>query len=122
VIVNPSSGPGSSEFPDENFSAELLNNYTNVQTVGYVRTGYATQNISFVISEVNTYAGWATKESSFAMHGIFFDESPYEYSAAAVEYMQTINQAVKNSTLQGAKTVRRCPPSRLTKINFDIAY
>jgi len=40
------------------------------------------------------------------MHGIFFDEAPYEYSTAAAEYIQTINKAVKNSTgLQGDKTV-----------------
>jgi hypothetical protein len=108
VVVNPSSGPGTSEFPDDNYSVQLpkLNSYDNVQTVGYVRTGYATQNITFVISEVATYAGWASKNSSFAMHGIFFDEAPYEYSTAAAEYIQTINKAVKNSTgLQGDKTV-----------------
>jgi hypothetical protein len=109
VIVNPSSGPGSSQFPDENYTPQLekLNGYPNVDTVGYVRTGYATQNISLVVSEVATYAGWASKNSSLAIHGIFFDESPYEYSAAAVEYMHTINEAVKNSTgLQGDKIVR----------------
>jgi hypothetical protein len=99
VVVNPSSGPGSSQYPDDNYTPQLLklNNYT---------TGYATDNISLVISEVATYAGWASKSSGLAMHGIFFDEAPYEYSAAAVEYMHTINEAVKNSTgLQGAKTV-----------------
>ena len=108
MVVNPSSGPGSSQYPDDKYTPQLekLNNYTNVQTVGYVRTGYATDNISLVISEVATYAGWASKSSGLAMHGIFFDEAPYEYSAAAVEYMHTINEAVKNSTgLQGAKTV-----------------
>ena len=108
VVINPSSGPGNTTYPDDNYSAQIikLNNYTNVETVGYVRTGYATQNISLVTSEVATYAGWATKNNSLAMHGIFFDEAPYEYSADAVSYMQTINEAVKNSTgLQGAKTV-----------------
>ena len=110
VIVNPSSGPGSSNYPNDQYSAELqkLNAYPNVETVGYVRTGYATRNITAVVSEVSTYAGWTSKSSALAMHGIFFDEAPHEYSAAAVEYMHSINQAVKNSTgLHGDKTVRK---------------
>jgi Spherulation-specific family 4 len=110
VIVNPNSGPGSSEYPDDQYSTELqkLNAYLNVETVGYVRTGYATRNITTVVSEVSTYAGWASKSSALAMHGIFFDEAPHEYSADAVEYMRSINQAVKNATgLQGDKTVSK---------------
>ncbi len=113
VIVNPSSGPGASQYPDDYYSAAIqtLNGYPNVKTVGYVRTGYATRNISTVISEVNTYAGWTSKAASLAMHGIFFDESPHEYTADAVEYMRSINQVVKNATgLQGDKTVRKCFP------------
>ena len=124
MVVNPSSGPGTSEFPDDNYSVQLpkLNSYDNVQTVGYVRTGYATQNISLVVSEVATYARWASKNSSLAMHGIFFDEAPHEYSAAAVEYMQTVNQAVKNSTgLQGAKTVGGPIPAPGSLENFTTA-
>jgi hypothetical protein len=109
VIVNPNSGPGTSQYPDDQYSTELqkLNAYPNVETVGYVRTGYATRNITTVVSEVSTYAGWATKSSALAMHGIFFDESPHEYSADAVQYMRSINQSVKNATgLQGIKTVK----------------
>jgi hypothetical protein len=107
VVINPSNGPGNNPLPDDNYSAQILklNNYTNVETVGYVRTGYATQNITNVAEEVATYAGWDTQNNSLAMHGIFFDEAPYEYSADAVSYMQIVNQVVKNSTLQGAKTV-----------------
>jgi len=109
VIINPSSGPGSSQYPDDHYSTavQTLNAYPNVKTVGYVRTGYATRNISTVVSEVNTYAGWASKATTLAMHGIFFDESPHEYSADAVEYMRNVNKAVKNATgLQGDRTVR----------------
>ena len=109
VIVNPESGPGDSQFPDDNYDPEIrkLNSYLNVQTIGYVRTGYATRNISDVISEVNTYAGWYSKSPELAMHGIFFDESPHEYVAEAVPFMQTVNEVVKNNTagLQGNKTV-----------------
>lgn len=77
-----------------------------MRTVGYVRTGYATRNISDVLAEVSTYAGWSVKSSQLAMHGIFFDEAPHEYSASAVEFMRTINQFVKGATgLQGDRTV-----------------
>lgn len=112
VIVNPSSGPGSSTYPDDDYSAALLtlSTYSTVQTVGYVRTGYATRNISTILSEISRYAGWATKSSAFAMQGIFFDEAPHEYSSTAVDYMRTINEAVKNATgLQGERTVIHNP-------------
>ena len=108
IIINPSSGPGSSRVPDEHYSSQLrqLSTYSNVETVGYVRTGYATRNITDVLSEVATYAGWASTSEDFAMHGIFFDESPHEYSATAVEFMRTASQAVKDADgLQGKKTV-----------------
>jgi hypothetical protein len=108
VIVNPSSGPGSSSVPDEQYYAAVakLNAYDNVQTVGYVRTGYATRNITDVVDDVMVYAGWSSNSSSIAMNGIFFDESPYEYSADAVEYMHTIAEVAKTSEgLKGNRTV-----------------
>jgi hypothetical protein len=108
IIINPSSGPGTSQFPNDQYSTELqkLNGYANVETIGYVRTGYGTRNISDVLSEVSTYAGWSSKSSLLAMNGIFFDESPHVYNASAVTFMQTANAAVKASTgLQRQKTV-----------------
>jgi hypothetical protein len=108
VIINPSSGPGAAQYPDEQYTAALnqLATYSNVQKVGYVRTGYATRNVSDVISELNVYAGWASKGPAFAMDGIFFDESPHQYSVEAVDFMLKASRAVKDATgLQGAKTV-----------------
>lgn len=64
------------------------------------------------------YAGWSSLSSSLAMHGIFFDEAPYEYNATAVAYMKTIDAAVKASTgLKGAKTVIHNPG-----VVVDLAY
>lgn len=98
---------------------EQLNGYPNVKTVGYVRTGYATRNITNVTAEVSTYAGWASKSNSLVMHGVFFDEAPSQYSAAAVEYMRTIDQAVKDANgLQGNRTVRE-PLSALIRHEAD---
>ncbi|MAD83270.1 MAG: hypothetical protein CL912_09905 [Deltaproteobacteria bacterium] len=110
VIVNPSSGPGSTPFPNDQYSTALtkLNSYQNVQTIGYVRTNYANRDIATVLAEVSTYANWATNSSGLAMHGIFFDEAPYQYAQAAVDYMRIANKAVKDAkTLQGDKIVSR---------------
>jgi Spherulation-specific family 4 len=110
--VNPSSGPGTSQYPNDDYTTQIqqLNAYQNVNTLGYVRTGYATRDITTVVSEVSTYAGWASKSGDLAMHGIFFDEAPHQFSEAAVEFMLVANEAVKNAEgLQGQKTVRDTP-------------
>ncbi|KAI9049444.1 hypothetical protein LZ554_006476 [Drepanopeziza brunnea f. sp. 'monogermtubi'] len=127
VIVNPGSGPGLLAYPNDQYSASIakLNSYANVQTVGYVRTGYASQNISAVVNEVSTYAGWSSNSSTLAMHGIFFDEAPHQYSAEAVEYMQIVNLAVKKAVgLQGDKTIIHnpgtVPDNRFNDPNTDI--
>lgn len=109
VIVNPSSGPGSSPYPDVHYDAAIrrLNSYPNIETVGYVRTGYATRNLSDVTAEVAVYSGWFSNASALAMHGIFFDEAPHEYSPEAVEFLRAADSFVKSAPgLQGRKTVR----------------
>ncbi|KAF7533151.1 hypothetical protein G7054_g7336 [Neopestalotiopsis clavispora] len=127
VVVNPASGPGTDMVPDEQYYSAIqkLNSYSNVQTVGYVRTGYATRDIDTVIEEVKTYAGWSSNSSSIAMSGIFFDESPHEYSDSAVEYMKNISSTVKGADgLFGDKTVIRnpgtVPDNRYNDDNVDI--
>lgn len=114
IILNPDSGPGSSEYPGDDLVPQIqkLNAYTNVRTVGYVRTGYATRNITSVLLDVATYSSWAalSNTSGLAVKGIFFDEVPSEYSEASADYLATINQAAKNATgvLQD-KTVGNIP-------------
>ncbi|KAH7400446.1 spherulin 4-like cell surface protein [Cadophora sp. MPI-SDFR-AT-0126] len=127
VVVNPSSGPGSTTFPDVQYSSEIekLNSYQNVQTIGYVRTDYANRNITTVLFEISTYAGWASNSSGLAMHGIFFDEAPHQFVPEAVEYMHTVGQAVKDANgLQGDKIVVRnpgvVPDTRFNDTNTDI--
>jgi hypothetical protein len=116
VILNPDSGPGSTQYPCDDYVSQIqrLNAYPNIQTVGYVPTAYATRNITSVLQDVSTYSGWASyatspaTTTSLALHGIFFDEVVSEYSAEAVDYMKTINQAVKNASgLVSNRTVRR---------------
>lgn len=110
MVVNPSSGPGSTPFPNDQYSTALtkLNSYENVQTIGYVRTDYANRDIATVLAEISTYATWATNSSGLAMHGIFFDEAPHQYAQAAVDYMRIANQAVRDASgLQGDTIVSR---------------
>ncbi|EFX04914.1 spherulin 4-like cell surface [Grosmannia clavigera kw1407] len=112
IVINPKSGPGSGNIPDDNYVAGVkrLNSFANVRTVGYVRTGYASRNISDVVDEVNIYSGWYTNNSDIAMHGIFFDEAPHQYTADAVDFMVTADAAVKNATgLRGSKTIIHNP-------------
>ena len=109
VIVNPNSGPGSGELPDEAFLAEVpkLNAYDNVRTVGYVKTGWAEDDLNTVLAEIATYAAWASKANDplMGVDGIFFDETPSEYDDAKHEWLNTAVQAVKTGEGFGDKTV-----------------
>ena len=108
IIINPDSGPGNGSAPNDDFLSAVrkLNTYPNVQTVGYVRTNYSSRSIGDVLQDVSTYSGWATNASGVAMHGIFFDEAPHEYSAETTAYMRRANDAVLRADgLQGDKTV-----------------
>ncbi|PVH75792.1 hypothetical protein DL98DRAFT_574803 [Cadophora sp. DSE1049] len=127
VVPRALTGPGSTLFPDDQYSTALekLNSYQNVQTIGYVRTDYANRNITTVLAEVSTYAGWASNSSGLVMHGIFFDEAPHQYSLEAVEYMHIASQAVKDvNGLRGDKIVVRnpgvVPDERFNDTNTDI--
>lgn len=108
MIINPDSGPGTTATPNADFypAIQKLNAFANVQTVGYVHTGYGTRNISKVLQDIQTYSGWSKAKPSIAMDGIFFDEVVSEWSSEAGTFMKTINQAAKNATgLLGARTV-----------------
>ncbi|KAG8407891.1 hypothetical protein J3458_020201 [Metarhizium acridum] len=127
VIVNPNSGPGSSPWPDVHYDAAIrrLNSYPNIETVGYVRTGYATRSLADVTREVSVYSGWSSNSSALAMHGIFFDEAPHEYSAEAAAFLRAADSFVKSAPgLQGRKTIIHnpgvIPDARFNSSDVDI--
>ncbi len=99
VIINPASGPGEAATPGTEYTNAIrkLNEAPNVQTVGYVRTGYTERNIDDVLRDIATYSRWSQLDGSLAMSGIFFDETPHDYSPQQKAYLTTINQAVKDS-------------------------
>ena len=122
IIINPEDGPGQSAAPAGDYVTEIqnLSSFDNVRIIGYVRTHWATRNISAVLDEVQTYSGWAeinssdSRPSPMGMHGIFFDETPNEYSAEVAEYLSTINEAAKSADgLLGTRTVVHNPGTRI---------
>jgi hypothetical protein len=114
LVLNPHDGPGTTEYPEDGYitGIQRLNTYPNVRTIGYVRTTYATRNITAVLEDVSHYSDWASNaDANIAVHGIFFDEAPYEYTAEIAEYLNTIDQAVKSATgIQSNKTVSQPKP------------
>lgn len=98
AIVNPNSGPGEGALPNEDYTQAIqtLNSFANVRTVGYVATTWCMKNVSSVLDEIAVYSGWGAYDSSLAMSGIFFDETPTHYTPEYVSYLQTISQAVRD--------------------------
>ncbi|KAJ1713152.1 cell surface spherulin 4 family protein [Aspergillus flavus] len=99
VVINPSSGPGPNALPDANYTREIpkLASYDNVRLLGYVPTTWAKRNISAVRRDIATYAEWPTNSSNpkLAVRGIFFDETPQQYDADALSYLQELTSFVK---------------------------
>ncbi|KAL4926991.1 spherulation-specific family 4 protein [Aspergillus undulatus] len=101
VVVNPGSGPGPNPLPDGNYTQEIprLTAHDNVRVLGYVATTYANRNISSVRSDIETYAAWPSVSSNprLAVRGIFFDETPQQYSARTHAYLEELTSIVRNA-------------------------
>lgn len=99
VVINPGNGPGPDSLPDANYTREIpkLAAHNNVRLLGYVHTTYATRNISLVRKDIETYAAWPTVSSNpgLAVRGIFFDETPQQYSAHSLAYLQNLTELTK---------------------------
>jgi hypothetical protein len=72
--------------------------------LGYVYTSYAKRNVSAVRKDIQTYADWPTNSSNpnLAVRGIFFDETPQQYEAQTLTYLQGLTDFVKD--LEGLGT------------------
>jgi hypothetical protein len=95
IIINPSSGPGTTEFPDESYIIGVaeLNSFQNVRLLGYVPLDYGKRDISAVKKDIDIYAGWkAYQEKSIGVRGIFFDESPSIYEKESFAYLEAVTR------------------------------
>ncbi|KAK7404034.1 hypothetical protein QQX98_010207 [Neonectria punicea] len=85
IIINPYNGPGLSGKPGDDdinviSGVSQLNANENVNTVGYVRTNYATSPMDELKANITNYASWASySDADIGIHGIFFDESSADF-------------------------------------------
>src|SRR5881397_1330215 len=67
AVINPSNGPGGAS--DLKFVQGVKNfQAAGIIVLGYVATGYASQLISSLESQIGSYKNW------YSVNGIFFDE------------------------------------------------
>ncbi|KAK4694994.1 hypothetical protein P7C71_g2672, partial [Lecanoromycetidae sp. Uapishka_2] len=114
VIINPDSGPGTSpnSYPtDANYITGIskLNSYPNVITLGYVDTGFTNTPYTEVVSNISTYAYWASyTEANISIGGIFLDDVSNSGAKAALTYYH-------NASAYAYK----CVPSDVTPVVFN---
>ena len=114
-MINPSSGPGNGSLTDPNYLREIpkLNAFPNVRTIGYVRIAWTTRDINAVLDDVSTYASWRNANTSLQLHGIFYDETPNNYTESGIEYMQRIDEFAKGHDGFGGVNYVKFPSSSL---------
>ncbi|KAF2201230.1 hypothetical protein GQ43DRAFT_463341 [Delitschia confertaspora ATCC 74209] len=102
VIINPCSGSCTGNLPDQYYQSEIpkLKTYRNIRTLGYVATNYTNKAIEEVLEEVQTYAEWGkhSNNTKLRVDGIFFDETPTDYSDKKYRYLQRAAGVVRNAT------------------------
>lgn len=94
VVVDPLNGPGASGKPgndDINYidGTSKLNSYSNVKTIGYVRTNYGQAPLDELKANITTWSNWGTYASAdVGVDGIFFDESSanFDYLNEAITF------------------------------------
>jgi len=94
VVIDPSVGGGNGTSLDQDYMDALpyLTENSNVIMVGYVDTNLATRNITDVTNEIESY-GSLTGNLTF--DGIFFDRTPTIFSNDTLNYLNQINDFVR---------------------------
>ena len=114
IIINPSSGPGTTKFPDEEYISGIgtLKSFPNVKLVGYVRLDYGKRDIVAVKKDVDTYAEWGEYQDQeesgdvkIGLEGIFFDESPCVYEKISFTYLEVVTKYTRRTLPFGSEIV-----------------
>jgi hypothetical protein len=102
IIVNPSRGPGTTTWPSGTYidAIKKLNVYPNVRTLGYIDTAGGSVSTATVLAQIGTYAGWKDVSKDFALHGIYFDHTPWhdDSSGTATAYLRNVSASVRHSS------------------------
>jgi hypothetical protein len=102
LIINPSTGPGNTEYPEEVFITAIakLNSYSNSKVLGYTYTKQGTRASADVEKDIATYANWATYAGqNISLSGIFFDEAANGADPSKLVYFQNLSWKSKSSSL-----------------------
>jgi poly(beta-D-mannuronate) lyase len=108
AIINPNSGPGSSQ--DQNYVTGIRNlQSAGIMVLGYVATGYTAKAQSTVQTEVDRYINW------YDVDGIFWDEQAND--TGSVSYYASITNYVK--TTRGLSYVSSNPGAGVPEAFFS---
>lgn len=121
VVVAPNL---SNIYPDINYQNAIsgLNNYSNVQMLGYVPTSWAGRDKTAVMGDVNAYAAWSSfSAANIAVSGIFFDEAPSLLSTDTLSYMNTISTYAKSALGPGRGHITFNPGVVVDQLFYNIA-
>ncbi|RDW57605.1 hypothetical protein BP6252_13687 [Coleophoma cylindrospora] len=98
VVINPDNGPGASNIPNDDYVASIsdLNTNENIKLLGYITTAYGSHALADCLGEVATYANWASyTQADIHVDGIFFDQTPSQYSEAHYQYLSNLSSSAK---------------------------
>lgn len=121
VIVNPWTGPGAEDCPDDAFTAAMqqVHEYDNIKTLGYVHTANSwdcgasgsdicvtTAAMEELKANVTKYNKWGSDGcGGVPVDGIFFDESPYTANSDFVSYMREAAAFARKTLTHGGNNV-----------------
>lgn len=94
AVIDPGNGPGPTYEPgndDINYISGVsqLNDFSNVKTIGYVRTFYSTSPLAELEHNITVWHDWSNyTESNIGVKGLFFDETSddYDYLSTAIAF------------------------------------
>lgn len=97
IIINPDSGPGSSEdYGEHTAGVTRLNSYPNVQLFGYVHCNYDTGWGDQLNRNVTQWNTW-NADPKTSIGGIFYDEIPNEQgNSESVEFLALLVKTAKS--------------------------
>jgi hypothetical protein len=101
IIINPENSSGNTTHPSTFFLEALktLTVYPNVCVVGYIDTDYGKRENTSVFADVAAYATWSKRSNETALHGVYFDRTPWQdnKTSLAKAYLHNITAAVRDS-------------------------